>query len=67
MTDVQLTYSPYSLINHTAVRNLQVQAFWHGLSYTTKSRQEKLGIIEREFHLGQKSIELIIYGKPKNN
>ena len=48
------------LLNHTALRDMQIRAFWQGLAYAKGSRSAKIGIVCDRFGTGYKNVEKII-------
>lgn len=50
------------LLNHTALRDMQIKAFWQGLSYSNLSRRGKIAVVCEKFSTGQKNVEKIVQG-----
>ena len=48
------------LLNHTALRDMQIRAFWLGLAYAKGSRFDKINIVCGRFGTGYKNVEKII-------
>ena len=55
MPDIKLTYDQDKLLDHEAVKEIQVMAFYHGLSYDKSlTFLEKIEILDKEFNLSEK-------------
>ncbi|MCK4817889.1 hypothetical protein KA005_19110 [bacterium] len=50
------------LLNHTALRDMQIRAFWQGLTYAKGSKFAKINIVCDTFGTGYKNVEKIIKG-----
>ena len=55
MNKIKLTYDPDKLLDHEAVKEIQVMAFYHGLSYDKSlTFLEKIEILDKEFKISEK-------------
>ena len=50
------------LLNHTALRDMQIKAFWKGLEYSRLSRRGKIELVCELFDTGSKNVEKIVQG-----
>ena len=48
------------LLNQTALRDMQIRAFWEGMNYSGLSRKKKIEIVCQRFNTGHKNVEKII-------
>ena len=48
------------LINRTALRDMQIRAFWAALEYSELDRVEKIGIVCDRFDTGYKNVERVV-------
>lgn len=58
---------PDHIINITALRNIEIRGFWHGLSYRSRlSQYERLEIVAAKYKLSIDRIKSIVYKNPKD-
>lgn len=48
------------LLNHTALRDMMIKAFWKGLCHTDLSRRERIQITCDQFDTGNKNVQRIV-------
>ena len=56
---------PEHIINETALRNIEIRAFWHGLSEAQIPQYSRLEITAMKFNLSIDRIKSIVYKNPK--
>lgn len=48
------------LLNHTALRDMQIRAYWEGMSHAKIKRKDMIEIICERFNTGHKNVEKIV-------
>jgi len=45
----------------TTIRDIEIRAFWGGLSYCDIPSKEKIDIIQSKFHVSEESVKRAVY------
>lgn len=48
------------LLNHTALRDIQIKAYWLGMMHSSLKRDEKIDILCERYNTGYKNVEKVI-------